>query len=92
MTRFVDEIIGVSNTIRRGLFLYLPPDWRPGEKYPILVEYPGNGGYRNALGDICTGKAAPARLELVGRRRRDLGVLPVWSKYSNERFNRHFPG
>ncbi len=36
--------------------LYLPPDWRPGEKYPILVEYPGNGGFRNALGDVCTGK------------------------------------
>ena len=27
--------------------LYLPPDWKAGGKYPVLVEYPGNGGYEN---------------------------------------------
>jgi hypothetical protein len=36
--------------------LYLPPDWKPGGKYPVIVEYPGNGGYKNALGDRCTGR------------------------------------
>ncbi len=36
--------------------LYLPPDWRPGGRYPVLVEYPGNGPYRDAHGDVCTGK------------------------------------
>jgi len=35
--------------------LYLPPEWRPHAKYPVLVEYPGNGGYQNALGDRSTG-------------------------------------
>ncbi len=35
--------------------LYLPPDWRPGKAYPVIVEYPGNGGYRNDLGDVSDG-------------------------------------
>lgn len=35
--------------------LYLPHNWRPGQVYPVLVEYPGNGGYRNALGDVSDG-------------------------------------
>lgn len=35
--------------------LYLPHDWRPGKAYPVLVEYPGNGGYRNDLGDVSDG-------------------------------------
>jgi len=32
-----------------------PRDWRPGVRYPVLVEYPGNGPYRNALGDVSDG-------------------------------------
>lgn len=35
--------------------LYLPQDWQPQKVYPILVEYPGNGGYRNDLGDVSDG-------------------------------------
>lgn len=35
--------------------LYLPPEWKPGGTYPVLVEYAGNGGYRNLLGDSCDG-------------------------------------
>lgn len=35
--------------------LYLPHDWQPGQAYPVLVEYPGNGGYRNDLGDASDG-------------------------------------
>ena len=35
--------------------LYLPRDWRPGQAYPVIVEYPGNGGYRNDLGDVSDG-------------------------------------
>ena len=42
--------------------LYLPADWRPGVKYPVLVEYPGNGGFRNDLGDVCTGKVEDCNL------------------------------
>ena len=35
--------------------VYLPHDWRPGKTFPVLVEYPGNGGYRNDLGDVSDG-------------------------------------
>lgn len=35
--------------------LYLPRDWRPGTSHPVIVEYPGNGGYRNDLGDVSDG-------------------------------------
>ena len=27
--------------------LYLPMDWRPDQRYPVLVEYAGNGPYAN---------------------------------------------
>lgn len=35
--------------------LYLPTDWRPGRRYPVIVEYAGNGPYTNAFGDVSTG-------------------------------------
>ncbi len=35
--------------------LYLPKDWKPDRKYPVIVEYPGNGNYRNRFGDVSTG-------------------------------------
>lgn len=36
--------------------LHLPADWKPGGRYPVLFEYPGNGGYSNPkLGDSCDG-------------------------------------
>ncbi len=35
--------------------LYLPTDWKPGGRYPVIVEYPGNGNYRNAFGDVSDG-------------------------------------
>jgi hypothetical protein len=37
------------------IVLYLPTDWAPGTKMPLLVELAGNGNYRNAFGDISTG-------------------------------------
>ncbi len=36
--------------------LYLPSNWNSEQRWPIFVELPGNGGFRNALGDVCTGK------------------------------------
>lgn len=41
--------------------LYLPVDWHPpGEqdqaRYPLIVEYAGNGPYHNAFGDTCSGQ------------------------------------
>lgn len=35
--------------------LYLPTDWRPGRRYPVIVEYAGNGNYRNDYGDVSLG-------------------------------------
>lgn len=35
--------------------LYLPTDWKPGGQYPVIVEYSGNGNYRNAFGDVSDG-------------------------------------
>ena len=42
--------------------LYLPTDWRKGKLYPVIVEYAGNGPYRNRFGDVCTGKVADCNL------------------------------
>ena len=35
--------------------LYLPANWKPGAKFPVIVEYAGNGGFRNKSGDTCDG-------------------------------------
>lgn len=35
--------------------LYLPTDWQPGATLPVIVEYAGNGGYTNRLGDVSDG-------------------------------------
>ena len=36
--------------------LYLPPEWAAAKKLPVIVEYSGNGGYRDALGDTSSGR------------------------------------
>ena len=35
--------------------IYLPVNWKPGGKFPVLVEYAGNGGFKNKFGDVCAG-------------------------------------
>lgn len=35
--------------------IYLPVNWKPRGKFPVLVEYAGNGGYKNIFGDVCEG-------------------------------------
>ena len=42
--------------------LYLPTDWQPGKRYPVIMEYPGNGGYRNALNDVSRGRVQDCKL------------------------------
>jgi hypothetical protein len=42
--------------------LYLPKDWQKDKKYPVVVEYAGNGPYKNGFGDICTGKVSDSNL------------------------------
>jgi hypothetical protein len=36
--------------------LFLPANWQPRQRYPILVEFAGNGNYSNRFGDKSTGK------------------------------------
>jgi len=43
-----------SNSVYHSL--YLPSDWDRTQHYPIIVELPGNGGYRDVLGDECSGR------------------------------------
>src|SRR5262249_29175359 len=35
--------------------LYLPREWRKRRRYPVIVEYAGNGNYLNQYGDVSTG-------------------------------------
>ena len=42
--------------------LYLPTDWREGKRFPVLVEYAGNGPFSNKHGDTCTGKVGDCNL------------------------------
>jgi hypothetical protein len=42
--------------------LYLPRDWKPGKRYPVIVEYAGNGGYKNAFGDVSNGTVEGSNL------------------------------
>lgn len=44
------------------LALYLPTDWRPGQRYPVIVEYAGNGNYRSKHGDVSTGRVEDSSL------------------------------
>lgn len=42
--------------------LYLPTDWTPDKKFPVLFEYPGNGPYKNKLGDTNSGRVEDCNL------------------------------
>jgi hypothetical protein len=42
--------------------LYLPTNWKPGGRFPVLFEYAGNGGYTNRFGDVCTGTVGGCNL------------------------------
>ncbi len=35
--------------------LYLPTNWKPHERYPVIVEYAGNGPYTSPSGDFSSG-------------------------------------
>ena len=35
--------------------LYLPTDWKPDKKLPIIIELAGNGPYKNRFGDVSAG-------------------------------------
>lgn len=42
--------------------IYLPVDWKAGQSYPVIFEYPGNGGYKNELGDTSDGTVEGCRM------------------------------
>ena len=42
--------------------LFLPTDWKPDGKFPVIIEYPGNGNYRNKFGDVSTGRVEDGHL------------------------------
>ena len=42
--------------------LYLPVDWEAEGRYPLIVEFAGNGSYRNHYGDVSTGVVEGSRL------------------------------
>jgi hypothetical protein len=42
--------------------LYLPSDWRADKRFPVIVEYAGNGSYSNRFGDVCDGTVESSKL------------------------------
>lgn len=42
--------------------LYLPAEWNQEGRYPVIVEWAGNGDYHNAFGDVSTGRVEGSRL------------------------------
>ena len=44
--------------------LYLPSEWRAdgSKKYPVIVEYMGNGPFNDGFGDISTGRPEDSNL------------------------------
>ncbi|MGY8690995.1 MAG: hypothetical protein ACKVHP_25055, partial [Verrucomicrobiales bacterium] len=42
--------------------LYLPTDWAPQKRFPVIVEFAGNGPYQNDFGDVSTGLVEGSRL------------------------------
>lgn len=43
---------------------YFPTNWNPGRKWPVLVEWTGNGPYSNDLGDRSTGRLEDGELAI----------------------------
>ncbi len=42
--------------------LYLPADWQPHKRYPVIVEFAGNGLFKNKIGDVSTGLVEGSKL------------------------------
>ncbi|MFZ2656752.1 MAG: hypothetical protein WAX69_17600 [Victivallales bacterium] len=42
--------------------LYLPIDWNRGSRYPVIVEYAGNGPYHDDFGDVSDGTVEGSKL------------------------------
>lgn len=44
------------------VILYLPTDWTPEKKFPVLVELAGNGHFKNSYGDTSSGLPEGSKL------------------------------
>lgn len=42
--------------------IYLPKNWKPNKKYPVIIEYAGNGYYKNKYGDVSNGSVEGSNL------------------------------
>ncbi len=42
--------------------LYLPTDFEDSRRFPVIVEFAGNGDYRSSLGDVSTGRPEGSNL------------------------------
>src|SRR4051812_36024770 len=42
--------------------IYLPAGWKRGNRYPVIVKYPGNGNKKNAFGDVSEGPVKESNL------------------------------
>jgi hypothetical protein len=63
--------------------LYLPTDWKPSAKMPVIVELAGNGRYTNKFGDVSNGLPEGSNLGYglsAGR-----GFIGLCSPYLNEK-------
>jgi hypothetical protein len=40
----------------------LPKEWTPERHWPVIVEWAGNGNFRNAFGDVSTGRVEDSHL------------------------------
>ncbi len=65
----VDGPPGAGKRVRLELFqgtppviLYLPTDWAPGKKFPVLIELAGNGTFKNSYGDTSSGLPEGSKL------------------------------
>jgi hypothetical protein len=65
----VDGPPGAGKRVRLELFqdtppviLYLPTDWTPDKKFPVLVELAGNGNFKNSFGDTSSGLPEGSKL------------------------------
>ena len=52
----VRSLQAVPGTDDADYVLYLPTNWQPQRRYPVLVELCGNGPYRDKHGDTCSGR------------------------------------
>jgi hypothetical protein len=53
--RCLQATTGWENTDVR-FALYLPVNWDRANKHPVIIEFAGNGNYKNSFGDVSTGR------------------------------------